>query len=391
MFKTGNLNVVTAYSYFNRIKNTYIRNLVNLKKVLYVGFDNQDTSWFNNFLIRPVFSNNLSNSILKYQLGFDLNRESGGGKRVENNRQEIGDYAAFLSLAYMPLPQLSIQPGIRAIYNTKYTAPIVYSLNVKWNIMEDLIIRASVAKGFRAPSIKELYLFFVDTNHEITGNPNLGAETSDNFSMDVSYNTQTAAVYNWGLEFGLFYNHMKNKIQLVKIVGSKLAYSYVNVDQYYTQGFDVNFNNRVYPWLKVVLGYGVTGRKMFNNDMLKDNGFYYSSDVTVQSNITWRKPALEFSVFYKYSGSYPDLVFDNFKQLQITTAEAYNTLDINVSRWFFKRSLNVQVGGKNLFNVTNLSSSGYMGGGDGHTGSSNNAPMEWGRTLFVKLQYNISK
>jgi outer membrane receptor for ferrienterochelin and colicins len=153
----------------------------------------------------------------------------------------------------------------------------------------------------------------------------------------------------------------------------------------------LNFNNRVYPWLKVVLGYGVTGRKLYNTTMPHENKLYYSSDFTVQSNITWRKPAIEFSIFYKFNGSYPELILDDDKQLQIATVEQYNTLDINVSRWFFKRSLNVQLGGKNLYNVTNLSTSGYMGGGDGHTGSSNSAPMEWGRTLFVKLQYNISK
>ena len=391
VFKTGNLNVVTAYSYYNKIKNTYLQDLTTLNKSIYVGVDAQDTSWFDNFLIRPVFSNLLANTLLKYQLGFDLNYESGGGKRVENGLQSIGDYAAFLSLAYTPLPQISIQPGIRGIYNTKYAAPLVYSLNVKWNIVEDLVVRGSMAKGFRAPSLKELYLSFVDANHTIIGNSDLEAETSVNVSANISYNTQTAAAYNWGLEFGVYYNHMKNKIQLAKMVGDQLSYTYVNVDQYYTQGFDVNFNNRVYPWLKVVLGYGVTGRKLFNNDMLEDQGYCYSSDVTVQSNITWRKPSLEFSVFYKYSDAYPELVFDDFKQIQISTVEAYNTLDINVNRWFFKRSLNVQVGGKNLFNVTNLSSSGYLGDGEPHTGATNNAPMEWGRTIFVKLQYNISK
>jgi len=391
VFKTGNLNVVTAYSYYNKIKNTYLQELTTLNKSIYVGVDTQDTSWFDNFLIRPVFSNLLANTLLKYQLGFDLNYESGGGKRVENGLQSIGDYAAFLSLAYTPLPQISIQPGIRGIYNTKYVAPLVYSLNVKWNIVEDLIVRGSMAKGFRAPSLKELYLSFVDANHTIIGNPDLEAETSVNVSTNISYNTQTAAVYNWGLEFGAYYNHMKNKIQLAKMVGDQLSYTYVNVDQYYTQGFDLNFNNRVYPWLKVVLGYGVTGRKLYNTTMPGENKLYYSSDFTVQSNINWHKPAVEFSIFYKFNGSYPELRLDDNDQVRIATMEQYNTLDINVSRWFLKRRLNVQVGGKNLFNITNLSSSGYLGDGEPHTGGTNSAPMEWGRTLFVKLQYNISK
>ena len=389
VFKTGNLNVVSAYSYYNRVKNTYLKNLTNLEKSIYIGDDAQDTTWFDNFLIRPVFSNSRPNELLKYQMGFDINYERGGGKRVDDQQQEIGDYAAFLSLAYTPLPQISIQPGIRVIYNTQYEAPLVYSLNLKWNILEELIVRGSLAKGFRAPSLKELYLYFVDSNHEVRGNPNLIAETSMNYSMDITYNTQTAAAYNWGIDFGLFYNHMRNKIELAKNSGGNLAYTYVNIDQYYTQGFDLKFNNRVYPGLKLILGYGVVGRKLLNNTMINGGKFHYSNDFTVQSNVTWRQTGLEFSTFFKYNGSFPELILQESGRLDIRTINSYNTLDINVSRWFLQRSLNVQVGAKNLFDVTNVSSSGYTESETAHSGTG--SPLDWGRTYFVKLQFNIFK
>ena len=393
VFKTGNVNLVTAYSYYNRTKNTYIKDLTTLDKELYVGIDTQDTSWFDNFLFRPVFNNSLSSELLKYQLGLDLNYESGGGKRVENNRQEIGDYAAFLSIAYTPLPQISIQPGVRLIYNTKYNAPMVYSLNVKWNIREELILRGSMAKGFRAPSLKELYLFFVDVNHNVVGNPDLIAETSLNLSTDLTYNTKTAAAYNWGIDFGMYYNHLKNKIQLAKVSDDPLTYSYINIDQNYTQGFDFKFNNRVYPWLKLALGYGVTGRKLENSTLAEDKGFFYSSDFTAQSNISFVRSGLEFSVYYKFNGAYPELLLDASDQLSISTVEAYNTLDANVSRWFYKRRLNIQVGAKNLFDNTDVNVSGSAGGGSGHSGggSSSAMPVAWGRTFFVKLQFNIGQ
>ncbi len=390
VFKSGNLNLVSAYSYYSRAKNTYIKDLTTLDKTLYVGVDSQDTTWFDNLLIRPVFSNTTPYELLQYQLGFDLNHESGGGKRVDNERQEIGDYAAFLSIAYTPIPQLSIQPGIRAIYNTKYNAPLVYSLNVKYNIREELILRASVAKGFRAPSLKELYLYFVDINHNVVGNPDLIAETSVNASADLTYNTKTAAAYNWGFDFGVYYNHMKNQIQLAKVSDDPLTYSYVNVDQFYTQGFDLKFNNRVYPWLKLVLGYGITGRRLVNNDMKDNMDFSYSNDVTAQSNISWTKTGLEFSVYYKYNGAFPELVIGNDDQIYISTIEAYNTLDANVSRWFFKRRLNIQAGAKNLFDNTDVNTGGYSGGGTAHSsGGSGSVPVGWGRTFFLKLQFNI--
>lgn len=392
LFNSGNLNVVGAYSYYRRAKNTWIKDLTNLSETLYVGIDSQDTSWFDNILVRPVFSNSLPNNLIKYQLGFDITHESGGGKRVENEHQEIGDYATFLSLAYTPLPQLDIQPGIRYIYNTKYKAPLVYSLNVKWNIREEFAIRASVAKGFRAPSLKELYLYFVDINHNIIGNPDLEAETSQNISMDLTYNTQKASMYNWGIDLGLFYNHLKNKIQLQSVSEEQLIYTYVNVDQYYTQGFDVSFNNRVYPWLKLVLGYATTGRKLVLSSDGPKPDFIYSTDVTVQSNVHWKKTALDFSLFYKYNGAYPELTLGENDEQVISTIDAYNTLDMNVGRWFYKHRLNIQAGVKNLFDNTNIAASGGGGGGTGHSGGGTGAvPVNWGRTYFVKIQFNITQ
>jgi len=48
--------------------------------------------------------------------------------------------------------------GLRVLYIAGLAAPLIYSLNLKYNLSDDLAIRASYAKGFRAPSLKELFL-----------------------------------------------------------------------------------------------------------------------------------------------------------------------------------------------------------------------------------------
>ena len=69
--------------------------------------------------------------------------------------------------------------------------------------------------------------------------------------------------------------------------------------------------------------------------------------------------------------------------------ESYNTLDINIGKWFWKRRINFQVGGKNLFNNTNIDVSGGSQGGI-HTGGGS-VPVNWGRTFFVRLQFRFNK
>lgn len=388
--KRSILNILGAYSYYSRTKNTYLKDLTNLEESLVPESDKQDTARFENLLFRADFNNIIKSEVLKYQLGIDLNFESGYGKRIKDNYQQIGDYAAFLSINYTPVPQLSIQPGIRAIYNTNYDAPLVYSLNVKWNITVPLAVRLSFAKGFRAPSLKELYLDFVDINHNIHGNEDLIAETSQNINFALNYNPQTPAAYNWGIDLGLFYNHINNKIELAQVSAEPLLYSYTNVDQYYTQGFEFNFNNRVYPWLKIILGFAVTGRKQYDESSESSHDFIYSTDATTQINYWWQKADLHFSAFYKYNGAYPILVLNSDETTDISTISAYNSLDLNMNRWFWKRRINVQIGGKNLFNNTNISASGSQSGGI-HSGGGGSVPVNWGRTFFARIQFKFIK
>ena len=66
----------------------------------------------------------------------------------------------------LPTGKINVQPGLRYIYNFKFKAPLVYSVNVKWDAMEWFSLRGSYAKGFRAPSIKELYLQFKKANEQ---------------------------------------------------------------------------------------------------------------------------------------------------------------------------------------------------------------------------------
>jgi hypothetical protein len=63
-------------------------------------------------------------------------------------------------------------------------------------------------------------------------------------------------------------------------------------------------------------------------------------------------------------------------------------MDITASKFLWKRRINLTAGCKNLMNVTNVQAN-VQGGV--HGAGSNTAPMAWGRTLFVKLDINLTK
>lgn len=389
LFKDRYLNVIASYSYYDRVKNNYFVDLTTLDKELTLNPEDQDTTRFDQYLLRAEFSKSTENSFFNYQLGIDLNHESGTGKRILDKRQELGDYAAFLSVKLKPSIRLMFQPGLRYSYNTKYDAPLVYSLNMKYDFSPSTSFRASYGKGFRSPSLKELYLEFVDINHNVLGNEDLEAEHSQNVNLALRYSHEKDT-YDYGAELSLFYNNIDNSISLLSLDQESLLYTYINVDKMITQGYQLNFNNRIYPWLEVKLGIGQTGRKqIFNNT--EENEMVYSTDVISQVNYLWRRPDLRFNVYYKYSGEYPEVFLGEENQVYQTIVSSYNTLDISVSKQFWKNRLTLQFGAKNLFNNTNVSIKGDTGSGGIHSSGGSSSPVGWGRTYFVRMNISLKK
>jgi len=389
LFKDRYLNVIASYAYYDRVKNNYFVDLTTLDKSLTLSPEDQDTSKFNQYLLRAEFSKSTEKSPFNYQLGIDLNHESGTGKRILDKRQELGDYAAFLSIKLKPSVRLMLQPGLRYSYNTKYKAPLVYSINLKYDFSPETSFRASYGKGFRSPSLKELYLEFVDVNHNIIGNENLEAEYSQNVNLALRYSHEKDT-YDYGAELSLFYNNIDNSISLLSLDSESSIYTYINVDKMITQGYQLNFNNRIYPWLEVKLGLGQTGRKHVFKQ-INENEMIYSTDVISQLNYLWRRTDLRFNVYYKYSGDYPEVFLGDENQVYQSIISAYNTLDISVSKQLWKNRITLQIGAKNLFDNTNVSIKGDSGDGGIHASGGSSSPVGWGRTYFVRMNISLKK
>lgn len=379
------LNALISYSWFQRIKQTYYKDLTTLEEFLTSNSDDQDTTHFQNWIGRVTYSKSNKTSTLNYQVGIDANTEIGQGKRIVNKNQQIGDYAGFLSVKYEPLVGFVLQPGLRYGYNSRYSSPLVYSLNMKWDPIEYYTMRASYARGFRAPSLKELYLYFVDVNHNVRGNENLKAEYSHNFNLSVSYNREMSKrVY--AAEFSAFYNSIQNVISLANL--SKDLYTYFNIDKFNSLGFLFSATYRFYPSFMVKAGLSHTGRKNYMTDFQNDNKFAFSSDFNLESSYTWLNTGLTLAGFYKFTGRLPQFYINSTGDLVEGYISAFHTLDISVVKSLFKRNVNITLGAKNLFDVNNIMATGNTGAAHGSNGSGA-IPMGWGRSFFIKLTVHL--
>ncbi len=382
------VKVLAAYSIYNRTKNTYFKNLHTLSENLTDNSGDQDTTRFNALNLRAELSKGDDASIFNYQFGVDINLENGTGAKIMGQEQQIGDYAAFLSLKIDPASNLTLQPGVRLIYNTKYNAPLVYSLNVKWDPLEHTTVRASYARGFRAPSLKELYLFFVDVNHNIQGNENLKAENSHNVLLSLGYNNEEGRA-NFGINTDLFYNTINNIITIAQVKGD--LYSYINIDNYTSQGIQAELFYDLYPEFKWKVGVAYTGRKnVLEGESPGLKKFLYSTDISSSGTYRFRKIQTDLSVFYKYTGRLPQYYQVAEGQFKEGYVEDYHNMDITLKKGLLKNSLQVTAGVKNIFNVTTLYSSGGGSLGSVHGGNGSSL-VGYGRTYFIGLSYSFNK
>ena len=388
--ESGSINYLVAFSTYQKIKKTYLKDLVDLTKILAADPGKHDTATINAVLLRGYYSSSPGHMI-NYQAGYDINMEMGKGKRM-NGDKSIYDYAAFLSMRYDPLSNLSIQPGLRAIYNTRYKAPLVWSLNMKWDPLEKFQVRASAGQGFRSPSLKELYLDFRDSNHNVTGNENLKSENSFNVNGSTTYLLEFEKS-SFTFEAKTYYNKIKNKIDLLYDPVDPTGARYMNIpgNNFVTKGVSMDIQYRLHPRFTLNTGINVNGKSKLD-DLSK---FSWSNSFVSNFNYKNLKYKFNISIYYKYTGVYKDYrgEFDLNNQLGSINEEYmkdYSMMDLTLSRPFFKNRVTFATGIKNLFDVTSVYS---LGGGSSVHGSDNSSESSvgWGRTFFFKVSYMFNK
>lgn len=376
------LNVLAAYNYFQRKKNTYYKDLTTLEEQITTNPADQDTSTFDLINVRTTFSNANDSSKVNYEIGSDIYYETAQGVRIDGNNKFIGDYAAFASLEYRPFENTTIRPGLRYSYNTEYKAPLTPSLNVlqrfgKFNL------RASYARGFRAPSLKELYFNFVDINHNIVGSQLLEAEHSNNFNLATNY-TKLINTYLLKFELSGFFNQINNLITLAQNSGTQ--FTYVNIGNFSTNGVqlgaDISLNH-----FKFGIAASYIGRENILAQTTNVEKFNYSPELRLNSNYEIKKWNSFIAVFYKYNGRLSSFAMGANDEVIQTYINSYQMADLSIGKRFFNQKMVVTLGSKNLFDVKNVNA---MGAGGAHSGGSTSNLVAMGRTYFAKLTFNLS-
>lgn len=141
------------------------------KHDIYNGFHSTDQNY--GALFYQGYSYSATGTITA---GFDYKQY--GGKAQDSyadyGTHIIDEYGAYFLLRQSMLETLTLTAGLRENHHSMYGFITIPQAGLTWQPRNDFLLRASVGKGFRSPTIRELYLFPAPT-------PNLKPEEVWNY------------------------------------------------------------------------------------------------------------------------------------------------------------------------------------------------------------------
>lgn len=382
MNNLSQLNMTGSYSHYQYEKNTYRKNLVDLSEQLTADMMDDDTTTFDAVFARVTHVYGDANSKWSLLSGIDVNYETGRGKRIDNATHSMSDFAAYVSFDYKPFRHLTIRPSARVIYNSQFNAPVIPSLSIMYRPAEKFTVRGSFSMGYRAPSLKEQHLNFVDNGiHNVQGNPDLIAEKSNQFMGSVEYRVAGKDIV-FTAEPGFFYNDIRNKISLVQFNVNSNLYTYINLDRFNSRG--VEFKSKIsHKQFSVGGGVAYTGTwGTFEGDVEQPEIAWYP-EVNASADYTLLKTKSTVSVLWKYYGERPVFIMQGDGAVGRFLNESFQMLDASFNQNLMNDRVKITFGARNLLNVTNVRA--VMSGG-AHSGSGNGeSPIGMGMSYFTKL------
>jgi outer membrane receptor for ferrienterochelin and colicins len=384
--KKWSLNIIASFQNYRRIRKSVFVDLTTMNEQLVNDEEMQDTNYFNLYMSRGILTNRTVNKKLSYQVGYEVNIDEVTGTKIQNGYANIGDFGLFGSAEIKVNKQLLVRPSARYIFNTQFVAPIIPSLNIKFDFNTNWAMRASYARGFRAPSLKELHLAFLDPNHNLRGNPNLKAETGHNFQLAFTRTTKIYKNYTLTIEPMLFYNKINNMIDLVRLNATTVAAQYNNINNFENAGFNLN-TSVVSNTVTMQIGYAFSARQNSIMEQAGTNTYFYTNEFRANTSYTYTRTETSISLFYKYNGAlqnYQYNMVDN--SIILGNIADFSLLDFTVNKYFLNRKVNVTLGSKNILNTTNVQANLVTGP---HGSSGNSALIAMGRTYFATLKINL--
>lgn len=134
------------------------------------------------------------------------------------------DVAAYAQLTVRPVDSVALVAGGRALYDTGWGFVPLYKAGVRWDVLDGLFFRTRVARNYRRPTLRELYLPYP------TANPELRPELALNWDFGAGWESEHFVLTCGG--------YRTDAEDLIKYFGSWPSAEVVNIDRLVVWGVE---------------------------------------------------------------------------------------------------------------------------------------------------------
>lgn len=308
-FDGGNRLTDTENWYINASNDWILKNRSNFKFRLYhtsftkninrsgVIVNNIETLSRTEFIYNRVISNHI------LTLGGDGSysrlqsiRVDGGEKTVKNASAYVQDELIYSKIEF--------NLGIRADYHSEFKWHLSPKIGFLYKPFDSIRIRGSYGSGFRAPNFVELYL---DLDHSgltsqpyiAYGNPELQPESSKSLNVGLEYHVSTQTIFKVNF-FQNYVDNMINSLFLYQDSDGIQYYTYENISEGKTQGFEFDSMFRFWEAFRLTLGYAHTETL----DLANDKPFYNRPKHSARVKFDWdfENPGFSGNLRWRYIG-----------------------------------------------------------------------------------------
>ena len=192
--------------------------------------------------------------------------------RLPDEKADAYTLAAYVQDEMKIVKDLSLVAGLRYVNHKEFGSVFTPKVSVLYKL-GDFNFRGTYARGFKAPTLKELYYHYEKSGYLYLGNPDLDPQTSDYYAVSAEY------IIN-GLSFSLtgYRNDVDDLIDYKTIEtsdedaanGIKTTRLHYNIQKAGTKGVDFLFNANLGAGFSIGGGYSYVDARNKTDDIRLD-------------------------------------------------------------------------------------------------------------------------
>ena len=248
---------------------------------------------------------------------------------------------------YNHTDKLKIMGGLRADYNSLFGTLITPRVHFKYSLTENVLVRASVGKGYRSPNIFAEYNNLLAGNRSLVIAPDLKMENAWNYGVSSMFDLDIAEK-EITLSAEWYYTHFNQQV-VADMDSDPHKVMFSNLDgTSFSHSLQVEASSEIMKGLSVNLAHRLNIVKTTIAGILRDKPLTSKSKslLTLSYQTPLKKWQFDYTAQINGGGRLPDP--DSTNPMWEKTYKPYTVMNGQITKYF--RTWSVYVGGENLTN-----------------------------------------